>query len=264
VAHSLLPSIALLAPAALLGCRSPAAAPVSRPVTVLVPSAEPAPAGEVGGKLAPRDTCGASVEHGLRGTQDELFSLRVVRASGWLDAYRRLYGRGDPKADPPPAGEDEARSSLCVRHDVDRCTGAGPWVLTRFLNSAYMELEDHVFPEPGGGLLVLHTIVARTTEITMMNNLRCVTEQTLDVRREPGVVQLSIHSDWADDGAVVEPSKPCPPPRQELEDVLFDAASGRPLLRVVRPAGAGAAQVRVQGRTAEISAGTCRVTVPIG
>lgn len=247
-------SLALAVLLAFTACRDHARAPL----------APPGPHGLRPEPAHPPDTCGAVVERRGASSGDDILLPTLLRASGWLDAYQHLYAGGDPKGEPAPTTEIEARRSFCERHGSDRCIGDGPWTLSRYLNSALGDLEDHVFPEAGGALLVFHAgMVQRTTEVTTMNQLSCVTEETLDVRREPTVLHVAIHTDQRILAAENDPGSSCAPPQVELEDVIYDLATCRELLRVTRAGGSGAAVVRVVGRAAEISAGTCHATTTL-
>ncbi|MFO0556254.1 MAG: hypothetical protein U0271_48200 [Polyangiaceae bacterium] len=208
----------------------------------------------------PLDACGAVVRREQPSVSDPVLATRVVSADNWLELHRVLYG--DALS---PTNEADARTSLCVRGDVGRCVGDGPWVLSRNLESAYMELEDHVFPIEGGRLLAFHTVVARTNPYTLANDILCVTEQTLEVRLEHGIVHVSRRTQELDENA--EPpafNKPCPRKPEQLEDSVFDARTGRLFLQVSRPGGPDAPRVSVLDEdSAEVRGGACRREIPI-
>ncbi|WP_441287749.1 hypothetical protein ACSRUE_37400 [Sorangium sp. KYC3313] len=46
-------------------------------------------------------------------------------------------------------------------------------------------------------------------------------------------------------------------------DLLYDAKTGRELVRLSRAGGRGAARVKLAGRMVEVAAGTCTTTVPL-
>lgn len=240
--------------------KAPPNASSTTPDTAPNPSAPPAASNAAPPDPATWEACGAVLQRGLPYVSDPVLATRVVRAPNWLELYRALYGEWDL-----PASEAAARGALCTRFGMDRCTGPGPWVLTRFVNSAFVELEDHVFPEPGGPLLAFHTVVARTTEYTTANELHCVTEQTLDVRLEGRVIHESRRTREPAEGTQAgDLPKDCRRKQDQLDDDLFDAQTGAALLHVARPDGTGAARVRLLAdRVAEIAAGSCRVTVPL-
>ncbi|WP_437768927.1 hypothetical protein WMF27_10870 [Sorangium sp. So ce281] len=55
----------------------------------------------------------------------------------------------------------------------------------------------------------------------------------------------------------------CDPGRLETEDLLYDAKTGRELVRLSRAGGRDAARVKLAGRMVEVAAGTCTTTVPL-
>jgi hypothetical protein len=144
---------------------------------------------------------------------------------------------------------------------MERCDAESPWVLSRYLNSAFGELEDHVFVEPDETLLIFHAQVQRWTDVTGLNQFTCITSQQVEVTRPEGLVQVSVstsHQDWSPDNPHAED---CPPARLEIEDIFYDARTTKELLRITRPGGAGAAEVALDGNVVSISAGTCHAEV---
>jgi len=189
---------------------------------------------------------------------------RVVRAKNWIDAYQTLYGDGrDTKVGDPPQTNEQARTSFCVRKEMDRCDGQGPWVLTRNLNSAFGEIEDHVFVEPDQTLLIYHAQVKRWTDVSGLNQIRCVTSQDLQVTRPEGLVRVTVNTRYQEDGSQLDPHAPdCPPGRLEIEDRFYDSRTTKELLRITR-GGARAAAVALDGDVVRISAGNCNAEVSL-
>ncbi|WP_437653415.1 tetratricopeptide repeat protein [Sorangium sp. So ce1182] len=217
-------------------------------------------------KAGPGMPCGVLVERREAPSRDDFLAPRLAVARGWLHAYEQLYRGNDPKVEQKePATEAEAQRSLCERHGTDRCTGPSPWLLTRYLNSIQGEIEDHVLSRPDGSLLVFHAgMVLRTTALTTMNRIVCIPEERIEVRFEPDVVHVTVEAElraWksADEAA----ADACDPGRIETEDLLYDAKTGRELVRLSRAGGRDAARVKLAGRTVEVAAGTCTTTVPL-
>jgi len=189
---------------------------------------------------------------------------RVVRAKNWIDAYQTLYGDGrDTKVGDPPQTNEQARTSFCVRKEMERCDGQSPWVLTRYLNSAFGELEDHVFVEPDQSLLIYHAQVKRWTDVSGLNQISCITSQNLKVTRPEGLVRVTVSTRYQEDGAQVDRNAPdCPPGRLEIEDRFYDSRTTKELLRITR-GGARAAEVTLDGEVVRISAGSCNTEVSL-
>ena len=222
------------------------------------------PTGAAKGKLAARATCGAVVERRADTDKPDLLQPRLLLAQSWLDAYQQLYSGNDPKAEPEPEDEASAKLSLCVRLGIDRCESPAPWALSRYLNSALGELEDRIFPEANGKLLVYHAgMVERRTDVTDLNQLSCVTEQTFTVQRLPGLLQVSISTErheWQDQGT---PPEHCTSGPGELEDVIYDTSTYRELARVTRSNEKAAPTLTIAQRNLELSAGSCHVSIPL-
>ena len=202
----------------------------------LRPVAPPQPAQPFG----ETSTCKLRIEPLVTDVDDNLLP-RVIVAAGWLSAFRTLYGKHDPKAAAVPRTDAEARAELCVRKDVDRCTGPPPWTLSRYLNSVFGELEDHVV-ESDGALLVYHAgMVERPTDVTMLNRIACIPEVELVVSRHGRYLHVvrkrtRYHEEKSADPTVATHARLCGPATTEREDDVYDATTGVPLLRVRPPA----------------------------
>ncbi|AGP38445.1 hypothetical protein [Sorangium cellulosum] len=83
------------------------------------------------------------------------------------------------------------------------------------------------------------------------------------MRFEADVVHVTVEAElraWksADEAA----ADACDPGRLETEDLLYDAKTGRELVRLSRAGGGrDTARVKLAGRTVEVAAGTCTTTV---
>lgn len=207
--------------------------------------------------------CGVAIEHRRRATGDVL-SPRLVLATGWLDVYRQLYGGGrDPRPGREPATDAEAKRSLCERDGADRCAGHPPWVLTRHVNSALGELEDHVFAEPDGSLFVYHAgFVQRRTEATSSSRLSCVPEQRLTVRLGLDVLHVATETELRAWKGPDDPApQACDPGQTWVEDVFYTLGTGEELVRLGRVERPGSATVKLVGRKVEIQAKGCAKSV---
>ena len=217
--------------------REGACADVVKVATALQPVAVPIPAQAFGQTT----TCKLLVEPLVTHEEDD-FEPRILVAPGWLTAFVALYGKHDPKASVPPTTEDAARVELCLRRGVDRCEGPSPWTLSRYLNSAYGELEDRVYSEPDGKLLVYHAgMVERTTDATMLNRMACVPQMELAVSRRGSYLHVARKRTSYREQKPTEPTistheQLCGPAATAYEDDFYDTTARAPLFRVKPPA----------------------------